>query len=72
MGRFYTFGYINGTPSASEITYADVDDSSPGLQSTYRILNGERIERPQNPATVDTGTTLILLDSILVQRIMMS
>ena len=69
VGRFYTFGYINGTLSASGMSCADVDDSCPGLESTYGILNRERIGRPRNPATADTGTTLILLDSSVVQRI---
>jgi len=67
--EYMTAGVIVQPPPTSNHPASQSEGSCPGLESTYGILNRERIGRPRNPATADTATTLILLDSSVVQRI---
>lgn len=65
---FYTFGYIDQdvleAAGVTEPTYTPVDNKDGFWQfpSTSVVVNGKTIERADNTAIADTGTTLALVD----------
>ena len=72
---FYTFGFINDTLSKPGVKFTDIVTiaaQAPGeweFSSEFAFLNGKRIDRPDNTAIADTGTTGILLNKELVGEI---
>ncbi|KAJ7796578.1 acid protease [Mycena olivaceomarginata] len=68
---FYSFGEIDETVTSNPITYTSVDNSEGFwmVPSTSYTLNGKTIEREDNTAILDTGTTLALIDDDAVSKI---
>ncbi|KAJ6594701.1 acid protease [Mycena capillaripes] len=68
---FYSFGMIDETVTSNPITYTPVDNSQGFwmVPSTSYTLNGTTIERADNTAILDTGTTLALIDDDAVSKI---
>ncbi|KAJ7121952.1 acid protease [Mycena crocata] len=68
---FYSFGEIDTTVTSNPITYTPVDNSRGFwmVPSTSYTLNGKTIERTDNTAILDTGTTLALIDDEAVSEI---
>lgn len=68
---FYSFGEIDTSVTPNPITYTPVDNSEGFwmVPSTSYQLNGTTIERSDNTAILDTGTTLALIDDDAVSAI---
>ncbi|KAJ7140937.1 acid protease [Mycena epipterygia] len=68
---FYSFGEIDTTVTSSPIAYTPVDNSQGFwmVPSTSYTLNGKTVERADNTAILDTGTTLALVDDDTVSAI---
>ena len=72
---FYTFGFIDQdamtAAGATTPNYADVDNSQGfwQIQSTSATINGTTVNRSNNTAIMDTGTTLCLVDDTLVAAV---
>jgi len=62
---------IDETVTSNPITYTPVDNSQGFwmVPSTSYTLNGKTIERADNTAILDTGTTLALIDDDAVSKI---
>ena len=74
---FFTFGYINDSvvPDGN-ITYTDVlqsqdlpDVGAWTFSSSFAILNGKRFDRKGATAVCDTGTSVILTDTDILEAI---
>ncbi|THZ17986.1 acid protease [Aureobasidium pullulans] len=69
---FYTFGYIDtSVTSGKTINYTPVDNSQGfwTIPSTSAHVNGKKIQRHNNTAIMDTGTTLCLVDDAFAKAV---
>ncbi|OAP65624.1 hypothetical protein AYL99_01596 [Fonsecaea erecta] len=71
---FFTFGNIDSDvvhATGGEISYTPVNDSNGFWQfaSEYVVINGDKTPLPGNTAIADTGTTLMIIDDDLVEKI---
>ena len=70
--NYYTFGGIDSSvPGANSPYYTNVDNSQGFwmFDSTTASVNGQSIDRSNNTAIADTGTTLALVDDQTVEAI---
>ncbi|TIA42127.1 acid protease [Aureobasidium pullulans] len=69
---FYTFGYIDTSVTGGKtINYTPVDNSQGfwTIPSTSAHVNGKKIQRHNNTAIMDTGTTLCLVDDAFAKAV---
>ena len=69
---FYTFGYIDQAALGGQTPYYTPVDNSQGFwmfNSTSAVVAGKTIQRANNTAIADTGTTLALVDDATCQAI---
>ena len=69
---FYTFGFIDKEALGGQIPYYTPIDNSQGLwqfASTTAMVGDRGIERTDNTAVADTGSTLALVDDALCEAI---
>jgi Eukaryotic aspartyl protease len=68
---FYTFGYIDEELVPTPLQYTDVIDTNGFWEfpSTSATIGGNVTSRPGNTAIADTGTTLILVDDVLLENV---
>lgn len=69
---FYTFGYIDQKTLGGQTPYYTPVDNTQGFwmfDSTSAIVAGKTIQRSQNTAIADTGTTLALVDDATCEAI---